>query len=425
MKALASRLLAWLLAGAALASCAANGQSGRLDPKVHFNETPYSARFYKELLSDRVHVFEDLSRNRNRVQGTIYGADGTALECVFASRSRLGSNSYRQRRQRPVETSWSQHKKKPGSGGHIRWGADPEWNPYTYEFYDPKTGEIATEIILKNGSYAAINVGHIQDTWPRALADACPDLKIPAHIRINEKQTSRQFDELQRQDPDAPVRNFPGSHLTAPGRTGLGVSDGRPTTTKAEVEAFLEAQDGNVIVNVRGRALTYVRVGDREELWRSGVGFAAERYLDVVRTTDEAGEWIEAHEETRDGLKVWRRYPIGYPFPWLPTGHRHPAFQITDGWLAKPHPRSLAFMGEAYADKRFVFHPEGRFSVVDEAGNLVEGPHFDGVWRWTRGHLEMTVRDDRSYSINWLELAVDVDPVPKMWSRDLRDVGGW
>ena len=84
--------------------------------------------------------------------------------------------------------------------------------------------------------------------------------------------------------------------------------------------------------------------------------------------------------------------------------------QITDAFLA--HPRSLAFMGEAYAEKRFVFHPEGRFSVVDEAGNLVEGPHFDGVWRWTKGHLEMTVRDDRSYSINWRELAVDP---PKMW----------
>ncbi len=129
--------------------------------------------------------------------------------------------------------------------------------------------------------------------------------------------------------------------------------------------------------------------------------------------------WIAFVEE--DG-EVRRRYPIGYPFPYLPTGHRHPAFQITDAFLA--HPRSLAFMGEAYADKRFVFHPEGRFSVVDEAGNLVEGPHFDGVWRWTKGHLEMTVRDDRSYSINWRELAVDVDP-PKMWSRFSRDVGGW
>ncbi len=411
------RSLALLLAGAALASCTAQGQSGRIDPKVHFNETPYSARFYDALLSDRVHVFEDLSRNRNRVQGTIYGADGTALECVFASRSRLGSNSYRQRRQRPVETSWSQHKKRFGSGGYIRWGADPEWNPYTSEFYDPKTGEIVTEITLKNGSYAAINVGQIQDTWPRALADACPDLKIPAHIRINEKQTSRQFDELQQQDPDAPVRNFPGSHLTAPGRTGLGASDGRPTTTKAEVEAFLEAQEGNVLINSKRIALTWVRAGDREELWRIGNHYLADGYWDVVRTED--GEWIEIH----DGPKVRRRYPIGYPFPWLPTGHRHPAFQITDAFLA--HPRSLEFMGEAYADKRFVFHPEGRFSVVDEAGNLVEGPHFDGVWRWTKGHLEMTVRDDRSYSINWRELAVDVDPPPKMWSRFSRDVGGW
>ena len=60
---------------------------------------------------------------------------------------------------------------------------------------------------------------------------------------------------------------------------------------------------------------------------------------------------------------------------------------------------------------------------LDEGGNLVEGRHFDGVWRWTKGHLEMTVRDDRSYSINWRELAID--PPPKIWSRYARDVGGW
>ncbi len=58
---------------------------------------------------------------------------------------------------------------------------------------------------------------------------------------------------------------------------------------------------------------------------------------------------------------------------------------------------------------------------LDEAGNLVEGLHFDGVWRWTKGHLEMAVRDDRSYRINWRDLA----PPPKMWSRFSRDVGGW
>ncbi|MCY4319313.1 MAG: hypothetical protein OXE76_09020 [Alphaproteobacteria bacterium] len=418
MKALAFRLSALLLAGAALAACTAQGQSGNLDPKVYFNHTPYSGRFYEALLSDRVNVLSGGGQFRNVVIGVVFGADGTVFQCAAGrveGKLFWWSNP---------NIRWGTYRR--GDGGRLIWQQVGGERRRTTRFYDPKTGELSVEgWRKKKNAWVVVNRGQIQDTWPRALADACPNLKIPAHIRINEKQTSKKFDELRRQDPDAPIRNFPGSHLTAPGRTGLGASGNRPTTTKAEVEAFLEAQEGNVIVNSRGRDLTYVRVGDREELWRMGNYYRADGYLDVVRTMDEAGEWIEIHEETHDGPKVWRRYPIGYPFPYLPTGHRHPAFQITDAWLAKPHPRSLAFMGEAYADKRFVFHPEGRFSVVDEAGNLVEGPHFDGVWRWTKGHLEMTVRDDRSYSINWRELAVDVDPPPKMWSRYLRDVGGW
>ena len=80
-------------------------------------------------------------------------------------------------------------------------------------------------------------------------------------------------------------------------------------------------------------------------------------------------------------------------------------------------------MGKAYADRRFVFHPEGKFSVVDEAGNLVDGPHFDGVWRWTKGRLEMTVRDDPAgpRSIRWRELADELGMKPAVWTRSTPD----
>ena len=116
-------------------------------------------------------------------------------------------------------------------------------------------------------------------------------------------------------------------------------------------------------------------------------------------------------------------YPMGYPFPFLPTGHRHPAFQLTDEFLAHPYPRALPFMGEAYADKRFVFHPEGKFSVVDEAGNLVEGPHFDGEWRWTRGTLEMAVREDPAgpRRVHWRTLAHRLGMKPAVWTPSTPD----
>ena len=409
------RLVALVLAGALMASCVAHGKSGKVSRKVHFNDTPYSAAFYEKLLTNRVHITAGSGSFRNVVIGVVFGADGTIYEC-WARRHTYGELFWSGR----SSARWAVY--KAGSGGNLIWDVKPQKRSYTTKIYYPKTGELTTEL-WRGDHYAVVNKGHIQDTWPRALADACPSLNIPAHIQINEKQTSLRMDELRRQDPDAPIRNFPGSHLTSPGRTGLGASGGRPTTTKAEVEAFLEAQHGNVLINVKGIGLTYVRAGDREELWRIASGSMADGYWDVVRTTDEAGEWLEV----REGAKVRRRYPIGYPFPYLPTGHRHPAFQITDAFLADPRPRELAFMGEAYADKRFVFHSEGRFSVVDEAGNLVDGPHFDGVWRWTRGRLEMTVRDDPAgtRSVGWRELAGDVDTPPKMWSRYSRDVGGW
>ena len=182
----------------------------------------------------------------------------------------------------------------------------------------------------------------------------------------------------------------------------------------------MEAQHGNVLINGKKIGVTYVRVGDREEFWRIGEEYhMGEDFWDLVRTTDEAGEWIEVH----DGLRVRRRHPVGYPFFYLPTGHRHPAFQLTDEFLARPYPRELPFMGEAYADKRFVFHPKGKVSVVDEAGNLVEGPHFAGTWAWTKGNLEMTVRNDPAgpKRVHWRILAAELGMNPVMWTKHTPD----
>ncbi len=407
-----ARSLSCLAAAALLASCVAHGQSVKLDPKVYFNQTPYSAGFYAKLLSGRVFLYEGIRSYGNVVSGLVFGADGTVFEC----------RAYRDPGNRKLSwygwdtIRWSRN--AAGNGGALVWQLDPQRRRYVTLFYDPATGGLSAEN-RRQLVWIVVNPGQIQATWPRALADACPDQEIPAHLRINEKQTSLRMDKLRRQDPDAPIRNFPGAHLTAPGRTGLGASGGRPTTTKAEVEAFLEAQHGDVLINNRRIGLTYVRAGDREELWRIGNASRADGFWDLVRTTDEAGEWIEVH----DGPRVRSRYPIGYPFHYLPTGHRHPAFQLTDEFLARPVPRSLPHMGEAYADKRFVFHPKGKFSVVDEAGNLVEGPHFAGIWMWTRGTLEMTVTDDPAGPrvVHWRTLAHQLGMKPVVWTQHTSD----
>ena len=413
-----ARSLSCLAAGFLLASCVTHSADGSGDIPQQGNYRPYDASFYENLLSDRVWIFRKPARRtyRNVPHFMIFRSDGQRLRCTgrWRTREKLDWTGDELAR-------WSVQGKGPSA--IVRYDYEKKKPTYGHFFYDPATGTLAVDLFRSNADWRRAwtrgATGWVQDSMPRSLADACSGLDLPAGMRINEKQTSYRFDELRRQDPDAPIRNFPGSHLTAPGNTGLGASGGKPTTTKAEIEAFLEAQQGNVLVNAKRIGLTNVRAGDREELWRIGNAYMADGFWDLVRTTDEAGEWIEV----REGAKVRRRYPIGYPFPYLPTGHRHPAFQLTDEFLARPYPRELRFMGEAYADKRFVFHTEGKFSVVDLNGDLVEGPHFDGVWRWTRGTLEMTVRDDPAGPrvVHWRTLAHQLEMKPVVWTQHTPD----
>ncbi len=399
-------------AGLLLASCVAHGAGETVPPQGNF--TSHDKAFFEDLLRDSVWIF---GRPNVRIYGKRYSnvphvrlfrGDGRSFECV-GRWVKGGKLHWVERNPSHWFIEWG------GSGAALGIDRRQRKPGFQRMFYDQETGATSSEIYsydkTENRIWFRIRNGWVQDSLPRSLADGCPGLAAarPAGMRINEKQTAHLLDELRRQDPDAPVRNFPRSQHKAPGRTGLGASGGKPTTTKAEVEAYLEAQNGNIMVGgSKGAGYTYVRSGGREEFWRVQTANTTRMYFDVVRSEDGRMIWFGKYD-----------YVFGYPFGYLPTGHRHPAFQLTDEFLARPYPRSLEFMGEAYADKRFVFHPEGKFSVVDEAGNLVPGPHFDGTWRWTRGELEMTVRDDPAgpRSIEWWELASDLDLQPKIWSR--------
>ena len=407
------------VAGLLLASCVAHGQnqpreflqtmpaelSGLPYWKVFRNHSSHSEFFFRTLTFGRVFVHEYV------------GAPGVAIAMlvrddgeIFLCNSPYGTGTAHRLNRKKL--SFETH-----STGATWTVTDKLGDAATrLVYYEPGSGALHTEGLLRHPDphkrrWVTNRSGWVQDSWPRAMADKCPKLELPANMRVNEKQTSLKIKELRRQDPDAPIRDFPGSHLTAPGRTGLASSDGRPTTTPEKVSARLAALEGNILKWV-SPGYTYVRSGDREEFWRLQNESRAAKFFDIVRSED--GKWMTIGEIT---------YPIGYPFPYLPTGHRHPAFQLTDEFLARPYPRSLPHMGEAYADKRFVFHPKGKFSVVDEAGNLVDGPHFDGVWRWTKGRLEMTVRDDPTgpRRVHWRTLAHRLGMKPAVWTPNTPD----
>ena len=86
---------------------------------------------------------------------------------------------------------------------------------------------------------------------------------------VNGKQTSPRIAEMARQDPTAPVRHAPGSGLTAPGRTGFVGTNWGPTTTRAEVMAFMQGQKGNVVLSPWGIGYVFTEGWDAfGEVWR-------------------------------------------------------------------------------------------------------------------------------------------------------------
>lgn len=404
----AGRVLALVLAGAALASCTAHGQGRKLDPRVYVNYTPYSESFYRELMTGRVHLYAPRAGNwRNVVHGQIFASDGTLIECLPG---RVEGKLFWFWVER---ARWSLVKHR--SGVRIERDFGNGEKRYWSKFYNPKTGSFTTEY-LKKGRWSRGDTGVIQDTWPRVLADGCPNLKPPAHIRINEKQTSPRMDELRRQDPDAAVQNFPGSHLTAPGRTGLGASSGKPTTTREQVWSWLQGQEGYVLTSSDGvgNVVVLAEGGKEHEVWR----LADDGSISGIGVLRDEGDWafVEVPEPS-EAVK----YPVGYPVPLLPTGHRHPAFQLTGELVAVPEPVALAFMGEAYADKRFVFYGTGRVAVVDLVGELI----VEGSWRWTRGRLEVAVDGDGAgaRSVGWRELAGQLGKTPAVWKPSSATAG--
>ena len=76
-----------------------------------------------------------------------------------------------------------------------------------------------------SGVWAVASRGWVQESWPRAMKDACPDLALPADLPVNEKQTSTAFDKAIAQDLDAPAAGLSGLRTARTGsdrHRGLG-----------------------------------------------------------------------------------------------------------------------------------------------------------------------------------------------------------
>ena len=368
------------------------------------NYSSHAAGFFTGLLEGRVWILERPNSRRAGDRNTVWvhyhGPDGTLRACAHLGGAYApGTASWRVVPSREFRAlyNFSETGVEPDPG---------QRRGHTPIFYDPATGVLHNEALgAASGVWAAASRGWVQESWPRAMKDACPDVALPTDLPINEKQTSTAFDKMMAQDLDAPVRGFPGSELRGPGATGIAASGGRATLPAAALKRFLADNDGRVLIDNAGARHVLVLGRDRDELWLlDGNGGIADTASLVPAS---GGTEIALHYER---LPLRPRFRVGDALPLLPTGERYAAMLLTDWLAAQSEPVTLPFM-EA-KDSAFRFRADGTLTAV--LGDGIGGRGTAGAWRWSRGELIVTL--DGAAAANsypWRALAAHLGWTPE------------
>ena len=189
---------------------------------------------------------------------------------------------------------------REGYDGRGRHAPDRRSRAYIAGFvpvYEPESGAYREYGFTRDEKWERPASGWVQDTRPRVLADACPDLPLPRELQINEAQTARSLGALRKQDPDAPIRNFEG--------------DAR--VYRVPVREFLDRlpqHDGELFVSRRANGLSYGVVFARHSVvWRRpGQGRAP--YRTSLAELDAEAEiyrerWRQDFGDVKSGVAEW------------------------------------------------------------------------------------------------------------------------
>ena len=368
-----------LAAAAALAAMfaaadAAWGQEAASGP----NYSSHAASFFEELLAGRVWVLERPNSSRADDRGAAWAhyhaPDGRLLACAHLGGEYAG-----------VEARWRMVPSRAFRSLYTYYESGTEPDPgrrhgHTPIFYDPETGALHNEALGGQGRWDVASRGWVQESWPRAMKEACPDLAIPASLPVNGRQTATAFEAMMAQDPDAAIRNAPGSHLRGPGAIGIAAVQGRTLLGAAALGRFLAENDGFVLTDTAGARHVLVLGADGDELWLlDAEGAVADTGLLVPVA---GGAEIAVHYAR---LPVRPRYRIGDALPFLPTGERFAAMRITDRLAAEGTPVVLPFSGPEVpgrAETAVRLHADGTLSAEVDGRKTVPG-----TWRWSRGAL--------------------------------------
>ena len=366
-------ILSLAAAAMAAASLAAGGAAAQTAPAGP-NYSSHAAAFFTGLLEGRVWILErpNASRagDRDIVWAHYHAPDGTLLACAHLGGAHApGTARWRVVPSREFRALYNYLEPDMEPDPGQRRGHSPI-------FHDPATGVLHNEALEPaTGAWVVASRGWVQESWPRAMKDACPGLDLPAGLPVNEKQTSAVFHEMMAEDAHAPVRGFPGSHLRGPGATGIAAANGLPVLPAAALKRFLADNDGRVLVDTAGARHVLVLGSDRDELW----------LLDRQGAIADTGHLVPAAGGAEIALQYERlplrpRYRVGDALPLLPTGERFAAMRLTDWLAARSEPVSLPFMDRA--EVAFRFMADGTLTA-----RLEDGGAAPGVWRWSRGEL--------------------------------------
>ena len=361
-------------AGVAAVCAAADAAWGQAAPSGP-NYSSHDARFFEDLLAGRVWVLERPNSSRAEDRGPVWAhyhaPDGRLYACAHLGGAYAGAEAHWR-----VVTSRTFR----ALYNYFEPGTEPDPGKrqgHTPLFYDPDTGALHNERV-SGGRWTIASRGWVQERWPRAMKEACPQLALPPGLKVNGKQTATGFEAVLAQDPGASLRNAPGSHLRGPGATGIAAADGRPPLPAAELAEFLSENDGFVLADTAGARHVLVLGPDGDELWLLGAdGAVADTGVMVPAAS---GAEIAVHY---DRLPLRPRYRIGDALPFLPTGKRFAAMRITDRLVRSGTPAVLPVPGRGAVPMRF---------LADGTVKAGDGPdEARGRWRWSRGALVVTL----------------------------------
>ena len=378
-------------AAAALAAmfAAADAAWGQAAPSGH-NLSSHAAGFFGDLLAGRVWVLErpnsGRAEDRNTVWAHYHAPDGRLLACAHLGGAyAAGAARWRVVPSRAFRALYN----------YLEADAEPDpgrRRGHTPLFYDPESGALHNEALSASGGrWAVASRGWVQESWPRAMKEACPELPVP--LPVNERQSATAFDAMLAQDPGAAIRNAPGSHLRGPGAVGIAASKGRAMLGAAALGRFLEENDGFVLTDTAGARHVLVLGAQGDELWLlDEAGEVADTGLLVPAA---GGTEIAVHYER---LPIRPRYRIGDALPFLPTGERFAAMRATDRLAAAGSPVALPLPGRGATAVRL------RADGTLTAGAMPDGP-IPGRWRWSRGALAIEIEGSEPVRIPWKALA--------------------